>query len=138
MRTIGNLTQQEEDQLRQVIWSDASRTTKRRCQCILYSQCGLTTSELMGIFNVDRRTIYNWINRWKKGGLAALQDKPGRGVKPKLNPRDVEQVEKVAQVLASFPKSPQRVLQQLNHQLPQPISSDTLRRFVKKTGLNAA
>ena len=84
------------------------------------------------MFTVDRRSIYNWLNRWEEGGIQELQDKPGRGLKPKLNPADQQHVEQVKQAITTFPKKPRQALQQLNHQLPKPISQDTLRRFVKK------
>ncbi|WP_128548340.1 helix-turn-helix domain-containing protein [Larkinella soli] len=132
MRNIKNLTVQEVDLLRQTIRESQNNVLKKRCQCVLYSYYGLTVSELMEMFSVDRRSIYNWMNRWQKGGLQGLQDKPGRGLKPKLNPADKQHVEKVMQALMSFPKEPRQVLQQINHQLPKPISQDTLRRFVKK------
>jgi transposase len=132
MRNVKNLSAQEVEQLRTTIRDSHNNVLKKRCQCILYSYYGLTVSELMDMFDVDRRSIYNWMNRWAKGGLEALQDKPGRGLKPKLNPANQQHVEKVLQAMTSFPREPRQALQLLNHQLAKPISQDTLRRFVKK------
>ncbi|WP_170299139.1 helix-turn-helix domain-containing protein [Larkinella terrae] len=132
MRNVKNLSGQEVEQLRQTIRESQSNVLKKRCQCVLYSYYGLTVSELMDMFAVDRRSIYNWMNRWQEDGVQGLQDKPGRGLKPKLNPDDQQHVEKVIQAMMSFPKEPRQALQQINHQLPKPVSQDTLRRFVKK------
>jgi transposase len=132
MRNVKNLTTQEVEQLRQAIRESQNNVLKKRCQCVLYSYYGLTVSELMDMFAVDRRSIYNWMNRWAKGGIQALQDKPGRGLKPKLNPANSQHVEKVMQAINTFPKEPRQALQHINHQLPTPVSQDTLRRFVKK------
>ncbi|GAB3317455.1 hypothetical protein GCM10027299_08780 [Larkinella ripae] len=132
MRNVKNLTAQQVEQLRQTIRESQNNVLKKRCQCVLYSYYGLTVSELMDMFAVDRRSIYNWMNRWQEDGVQGLQDKPGRGLKPKLNPEDKQHVEKVMKAMMTYPKEPRQVLQQINHQLPKPISQDTLRRFVKK------
>ncbi len=132
MRNVKNLTGQQVEQLRQTIRESQNNVLKKRCQCVLYSYYGLTVSELMDMFAVDRRSIYNWMNRWSEDGVQGLMDKPGRGLKPKLNPDDQQHVEKVIQAMMTFPKEPRQALQQINHQLPKPVSQDTLRRFVKK------
>ena len=36
---------------------------------------------------VERSTVYSWIKRFEEGGLEALQEREGRGAKPKL-PRE--------------------------------------------------
>ncbi|GAB3264782.1 hypothetical protein GCM10027347_32090 [Larkinella harenae] len=132
MRNVKNLTVQQVELLRQTIRESQSSVLKKRCQCVLYSYYGLTVSELMEMFAVDRRSIYNWMNRWQEDGVQGLQDKPGRGLKPKLNPENKQHVEKVMKAMMTYPKEPRQALKQINHQLPQPISQDTLRRFVKK------
>lgn len=48
---------------------------------------GKTITATAHICKVERSTIYDWINRFKEGGIEALQEKEGRGAKPKL-PQD--------------------------------------------------
>ncbi|GAB3266620.1 hypothetical protein GCM10027347_34750 [Larkinella harenae] len=92
----------------------------------------MNVNELMDLFEVDRRSIYNWMDRWEKGGIKALSDKPGRGIKPKLSLASKEQVEQVRQAFLLYPDNLYQMLNHVNTFLSQPISHDTLRRFVKK------
>jgi transposase len=34
---------------------------------------------LMKIFKVSHKTMYNWLNRWEDEGMLGLYNKPGRG-----------------------------------------------------------
>lgn len=49
-------------------------------------QDGKTITATAQICRVGRSAIYDWIDRFKKGGIEALREKPGRGAKPKLPP----------------------------------------------------
>ena len=48
-------------------------------------QDGKTITETAQICRVGRSTVHDWIDRFKKGGIEALQEKQGRGAKPKLS-----------------------------------------------------
>ena len=44
------------------------------------------TKVLVGkIFQVTERTVYNWVEQYKKDGIAGLEDRPGRGRKKDLS-----------------------------------------------------
>ena len=47
---------------------------------ILVSQ-GVKNENLMKIFQVSYKTMYNWLNRWEYEGMLGLYNKPGRGRK---------------------------------------------------------
>ena len=132
MKNIKALTSDEMKQLRQLISTTDNVVLRRRCQCILYSFQGMQINELVSMFQVDRRSIYNWMNRWNQGGLEALIDKPGRGLKPKLNVARQDHVEEVKQAFQMYQGNYGRVLEHVNTRISKPVSHDTLRRFVKK------
>jgi transposase len=132
MRTIKSLSFEEMKELRHVINTSENVVLRRRCQCILYSFQGMQVNELTDMFKVDRRSIYNWMNRWHEGGIEALLDRPGRGLKPKLSLNSREQVDQVKQALSMYPDNNYQILEYVNTHIPRPISRDTLRRFVKK------
>ena len=132
MKNIKALTPDEMKQLRQLISTTDNVILRRRCQCILYSFQGMQVNELVSMFNVDRRSIYNWMNRWNQGGFEALIDKPGRGLKPKLSLASQDHVEEVKQAFQLYHGNYNRVLEYVNDRISQPVSQDTLRRFVKK------
>lgn len=58
---------------------------------LAHLQDGKTITATAQICRVERSTVHDWIDRFKKGGIEALQEKQGRGAKPKL-PRDQHMV----------------------------------------------
>ena len=56
---------------------------------------GNTVTETAKMCRVQRSTIYDWLDRFEHGGIEALQDREGRGCKPKL-PRSQHQAFKEA------------------------------------------
>ena len=45
------------------------------------------------VFGVDRRTVWLWAKRFKAKGIAGLEDRPGRGRRPRLTAEQQGQVE---------------------------------------------
>lgn len=58
---------------------------------LAHLQDGKTITETAQICRVGRGTVHDWINRFKNGGIEALQERQGRGAKPKL-PREQHMV----------------------------------------------
>jgi len=52
---------------------------RQRAHCLLLINQGQKVSELMEIFDVSYRTIYNWIQNWDSEGMIGLYNKSGRG-----------------------------------------------------------
>ncbi len=119
-------------ELRQIVQKGTNRPFEKRCQCILYRYYGMNVQELSQIFEVDQRSIHNWLSRWQKKGLDGLYDKTGRGKKPKLDPDDPVHVEAVQRALSKYPFDSRQALAELNRQLAQPISQSTFFRFRKQ------
>ncbi|RRB06400.1 helix-turn-helix domain-containing protein [Larkinella rosea] len=132
MKNIKTLTPDEIEQLHYFSQQKEDSIVKKRCQCILFSYYGMRVNELMHFFDVDRRSIYNWLIRWEKGKIQAMQDKPGRGLKPKLSIVCQDQVECVQQALYIHPEDRSQRLGHVNNLLSKPVSYDTLRRFEQK------
>lgn len=137
MKSIAKLSAEELKELRHYAFQTTNKTIQKRCQCILYSYYGIDTKDITACCNIDRRSIYNWIERWEAGGIEALKDKPGRGLKPRLNVACQEQVERIRQAILLHPHSLHEALNHVNASLAQPISRDTLRRFVKRLQMTA-
>lgn len=127
-----SLSKENLQQLRQIVRQGTNSAFEKRCQCIIYHYYGMNTQELSEVFNVDQRSIHNWLSRWKSGGIEKLYDKTGRGKKPKLNPSDPHHVEAVQKALLKYPYDSQQALAELNRQLPQPVSQSTLLRFRRR------
>jgi transposase len=94
---------------------------------------GMTTNDLMKMFDVGRLTIYHWFNAWEKRRLAGLYDHKGRGRPPKLTP---EEQEKVQQYIEQYPKNIKQVVHLLEQETSKRVSTKTITRLVKKTAMS--
>ena len=56
-----------------------------RCRAMMLSHKGYTINDLSDIFDVDRDTITNWLDKYKSEGISGLKDLPRSGRPPKLN-----------------------------------------------------
>ncbi|MGH9842721.1 MAG: helix-turn-helix domain-containing protein, partial [Blastocatellia bacterium] len=44
-----------------------------------------SAGQIAGIYEVDRDSVSNWLDRWDDDGIEGLHDQEGRGRKPILN-----------------------------------------------------
>jgi transposase len=58
---------------------------RQRAHCLILANQGVKVEELMNIFEVSYKTIYNWFDRWESDSMVGLYNKPGKGCKPKFN-----------------------------------------------------
>ena len=84
-------------------------------------------------YQVDRRSVSTWIDRWQTMGLVGLYDQPGSGRRPLLN--DEEQ-QKVHAYLRQYPKDIKKVVQALEQETTKRVSTKTIKRLIKKTAMS--
>ena len=53
---------------------------------------GVKNQELMKIFKVSYKTMYNWLNRWESEAMLGLYNKPGRGRKQTFDSTQLAQI----------------------------------------------
>lgn len=109
----------------------SNNTIRKRSQCLLLSNQGRTIVDLASIFDVDRRTIERWFDKWEKEGLNSLPITAGRGVKTKL--KGLEEV--VSEQLGIHSRNLKNVLLHLEEKHNIRICKKTLQNFLKDTGL---
>ena len=102
MRFIEELPSEPRSLLRRIYRGSQHSRVRARAHCILLSAQGYTTTQLMEIFQVTRVTLYNWFNAWESRGVAGLYDRKGKGRKPKVTPKQKEQIKAWAE---AFPKN---------------------------------
>lgn len=56
-----------------------------RLQAVLYRLQGKSIQEIVGLLDIHRSSIHQWVNQWNKGGLDKLLSKPRPGRKPKID-----------------------------------------------------
>jgi len=110
---------------------NSNNTIRKRSHCLLLSNQGRTIIDMANIFNVDRRTIERWFDKWEKEGLNSLPITTGRGVKTRL--KGLEEV--LSKLLEIHSRNLKNVLLHLEEKHNIRICKKTLQNFLKDTGL---
>ena len=110
---------------------NANNLIRKRSQCLLLSNQGRTIIDLASIFDVDRRTIERWFDKWEKEGLNSLPITAGRGVKTRL--KGLEEV--LSKQLEIHSRNLKNVLLHLEEKHNIRICKKTLQNFLIETGL---
>ena len=110
---------------------NSNHTIRKRSQCLLLSNQGRTIIDLASIFDVDRRTIERWFDKWEKEGANSLPITTGRGVKTRL--KGLEDV--LSEQLEIHSRNLKNVLLHLEEKHNIRICKKTLQNFLKDTGL---
>lgn len=132
MRFIRDLTVDTIKLLNRIYKQSSHYQVKQRAHCILLSYEGATIAELMEIFQVSRRTIYNWMNDWEEYRLLGLYNRPGRGRKPIF---DELQEWQIKEWVKQSPKNLKKVLSQIEEMWGIKVSKDTVKRILKNFNL---
>jgi transposase len=125
---VEDLNPETEKMLRRIQRESRHHQVRQRAHCILLSFEGFSIEQLVKIFQVSRKTIYNWINAWLDNRLVGLYNQPGRGRKQTFTP---EQKEQIKQWAKQTPKNLKRVLAQIKKHWGITVSLDTIRRILK-------
>jgi transposase len=104
-----------------------------RAHSLLLSHQGVSIPHIARFYQVDRRSVSTWIDRWQTMGLAGLYDQPGSGRRPLLN--DAEQ-QNVHAYLRQYPKDIKKVVQALEQETTKRVSTTTIKRLIKKTAMS--
>ena len=121
----------EEIEVLELSSKDSNNTIRKRSHCLLLSSQGRTITDLASIFNVDRRTIERWFDKWEKEDVNSLPITAGRGVKTRL--KGLEDV--VSEQLEIHSRNLKNVLLYLEEKHNIRICKKTLQNFLKDTGL---
>lgn len=127
MRNI-RLTEQEEQELKEVYRSSAYLVERRRSHCLLLSHRGKSINELAGIFSVTRLTVTNWLDRWERGGLEGIRLESGRGRRRKLAGIGQELLEAYVE---QHSRNLNAVVALIKEKHAVEVSKKTLQRFLK-------
>ena len=107
-----------------------SRRARLRAHSLLLSHRGYSIPRIARFYQVDRRSVSAWIDRWHTMGLVGLYDQPSSGRPPLLN--EAEQ-HKVCDYLQQYPKDLKQVVQALEQETTKRVSTKTIKRLIKKT-----
>jgi transposase len=94
---------------------------------------GWTIAQLVKVFLVTHKTLYNWLDAWEKRGITGLYNQPGRGRKALFNREQREQIKAWAK---ENPKNLNGILQKIEESWGMKVSKDTIKRILKVLGMS--
>ncbi len=91
MKFVKKLDNKTKAILTDLMRSSPSFKVRKRAHAILLSAKGYKIEELSTIFEVDRDTISEWLNRWDTKGVEGLNDAPRSGRPRKVGQEQAEE-----------------------------------------------
>lgn len=129
---IKELTDEQTSLLEKGYKTGQSHLTRRKCQAILLSYSGKSVDELALLFGVTVQSVYNRYKAWESEGIKGLELKPGRGRKPKLQDKNLDQVKRIKTLVENDSQNLKNVVNKINEEFGIELSKKTLKRFLKK------
>lgn len=130
-RYIEKLNKTEIEFLENGFKTGKSHTYRIRSKAILMSYEKWDCSAIADFFDVHLITVYNWLDRWQRGGIENMKDKPGRGRKPILDLSKETHVQMVTAAIEASPSNIKKALSKIEQELDVSMSKKTLTRFLK-------
>jgi transposase len=119
--------------LKRIYKQSRHHQVRQRAQFLILASGGVKVEELIKIFNISYKTIYNWINRWEQEGMVGLYNKPGRGNKRTFNK---EQEEIIREWARQEPRQLKKVLQKVKESWDIQVSTDTIKRILRRANMS--
>ena len=108
-----------------------NNTIRKHSQCLLLSHQKRTIKDLTMIFDVERKTVERWFDKWDLEGVNSLSIANGRGVKTRL--KGLEEVLK--QQVELHNRNIKNILTFLKEEHNITVCKRTLRNFLKDARL---
>jgi transposase len=105
---------------------------RHRAHAILLSFQGTSVVDLAQIFQTNRTTVSQWLDRWDAERFAGLADKPRPGAPARFSESERT---RVLELLKQFPQNPAAVLAGLKQETGTEMSRSTLKQIARKAGL---
>jgi transposase len=106
---------------------------RQRAQCLMLAHQGYSVSELVTVFQVSRKTLYQWLKAWNIRGFPGLYRRPGQGRKATFTASQQAQIRQWAQ---GHPKQLKQVLHKIHEQWGVSVSLKTVKRVLKALRLS--
>lgn len=106
-----------------------SRRARLRAHCILLSHQGYRLNDIARFYQVSRRRVSAWIDRWHEIGLVGVYDQPRRGRPPIYNEDEQQRVD---HYLNLYPQDVKQIVEKMAQETQKRVSSKTMKRYIKK------
>lgn len=119
--------------LERIYRQSRSHYVRQRAHCLILASQGTKVENLIKIFQVSSKTIYNWLNRWESLGMVGLYNQPGRGCKPTFNSSQKEQIKEWTK---EEPRQLKQVVQKIQEEWGIKTSTKTIQRILKRLSMS--
>ena len=106
---------------------------RRAAQALLWNHKGWAIKAIAQALEVCPQTVSNWLTAFEDDGLVGLMRQKGQGRKPILSLTNNTHQQALKQAVAAHYQDAGRIQADLQVALGQPMSRDTVKRFLKKT-----
>jgi transposase len=125
------LKTEDVERLELLVKTSANNTIRKRSQCLLLSHQKRSIKDLTMIFDVERKTIERWFDKWNLEGVNSLSIANGRGAKTRL--KGLEPV--IKQQIELHNRNIKNILTFLKEEHNIIVCKRTLRNFLKDARL---
>lgn len=127
------LTDSEQLTLREGLKYHPKHEFRRGCQALLWSHKGWAAKVIATQLEVCQQTVSNWLTAFEQDGLVGLMRQKGQGRRPILAITNETHQQALTKAVAAHYHDAGRIQAHLQETLGQPMSRDTVKRFLKKT-----
>jgi transposase len=121
------LTEEQREQLKEVMKSQSPQRTRMRAHVILLSERRYSIDQIAAIYQVDRDRVSEWLDWWEELQFEGLEDDPRSGRPTKLTEKEQKQALKLT---LKEPRSLRQGLSAIASKVGKLISRDTLKRIL--------
>ena len=127
------LTDSELFTLREGIKQHPKYEFRRACQALLWSHKKWAAKTIAVELEICPQTVGNWLTAWQEEGLVGLMRQKGQGRKPILSLTNTTHQQALSTAVDNHYQDANRIKTELEQIIGQPMSRDTVKRFLKKT-----
>jgi len=105
---------------------------REKCRALLLNQAGVTIKQIATHLAVNHNTVGNWIRAWEEVGIVGLNRKAGQGRNPILSVTNASHIQQLDKAVDMHSQNVKAIQAELVKELHTSMSSDTVKRFLKK------
>ncbi len=128
-----NLTDFEQITLQEGLKNHPKHEFRRAAQALLWNHKGWAVNAIAQALEVCPQSVSNWLIAFEGDGLVGLMRQKGQGRKPILSLTNTTHQQALKKAVATHYQDAGRIQADLQLVLGQPMSRDTVKRFLKKT-----
>jgi len=111
---------------------------REKCRALLLNHAGVSIKQVAGHLKINHITVGNWLIAWETDKFDSLPRKKGQGCKPILVATDSAHIALLDKAVSVHRQNVKGIKAELVNALDKPMSTETVRRFLKKTVIHGS